>query len=601
MTQSTVLSLFLFLIPLLSPPCVLGEKPEVFPHGHKYESFTLSLRELADEYPDLLHLSSLAQSREGRDVWLMEISLLEKEQRPDYPAILITAGLEGEHLLGSEIALAYLQRLVDELDEHEAWLKTTTVYLIPRLNPDAVEYFFKTPLREQSGNTKPIDADRDGLIDEDGPDDLNEDHLITWMRVKDPKGKYILHPDEERVLVEADSIQGEKGQWRLLREGRDNDNDEKWNEDPLGEINFNRQFPFHYPWFEADAGVFQLSEEIPRALADFILEHRHIAMVFSFARNDNLLKAPESGKRSPGREPQEKIRDEDLKYYEELGKQYREALGLEKALDHHTIDGSFTDWMYFHRGRLSLAAQAWNPQIALNRKIKEDEEREKDSENEDEEPEEIDEETQKSEEESEDSEEKSEDGEKKKEEDQRGKEERDFLAWIEEYAPGYFLEWKDYDHPDFQGQEVQIGGWLPYAKILPPKAFMPEITQAHTSFLLALPDKLPRLIIRKIEVQSLGKEVFEIKVHVRNEGYLPTMLAHGERTREILPTRLKTSLEDEAILAGDPYTRFGPIAGGEEKEARYIVKAEAGSSITFTLISALAGREDKTIELPNGD
>ena len=36
-------------------------------------------------------------------------------------------------------------------------------------------------------------------MDEDGPEDLNKDGVITVMRVKDPAGDYMIDPDDPRT------------------------------------------------------------------------------------------------------------------------------------------------------------------------------------------------------------------------------------------------------------------------------------------------------------------------------------------------------------------------------------------------------------------
>jgi hypothetical protein len=110
-------------------------------------------------------------------------------------------------------------------------LQTTTVYIFPRLNPDSTERFFLMPRQETAVNRKPSDDDHDGLVDEDAPDDLNGDGLITSMRIQDPEGEYVLDPADPRLLIKADRAKGETGTWRLLMEGRDNDGDREFNED----------------------------------------------------------------------------------------------------------------------------------------------------------------------------------------------------------------------------------------------------------------------------------------------------------------------------------------------------------------------------------
>ena len=70
-----------------------------------------------------------------------------------------------------------------------------------------------------SGWTIFIDADNDGRFDEDGPEDLNKDGYISIMRVKDPKGPYMVHPEDPRLLRRADAAKGEAGGYAIYWEG----------------------------------------------------------------------------------------------------------------------------------------------------------------------------------------------------------------------------------------------------------------------------------------------------------------------------------------------------------------------------------------------
>lgn len=83
-------------------------------------------------------------------------------------------------------------------------------------------------------------------MDEDGPEDLNGDGYITLMRVKDPEGNYIIDPKEPRLMRLADPKKGEKGMYKIYSEGLDNDDDGQINEDPLGGVEINRNFPHDF-------------------------------------------------------------------------------------------------------------------------------------------------------------------------------------------------------------------------------------------------------------------------------------------------------------------------------------------------------------------
>jgi hypothetical protein len=178
------------------------------------------LRGLAEREPDLVRLDRPARSGGGRDIWLLDIGVGSDTARKGRPALLVVAGIEGNDLLGTSVAVAWIQQLVEryeEDDEMTRLLETTTIYVFPRLNPDAVERLFVKPLRESSANATPVDEDHDGLVDEDGPEDLNGDGLITRMRVRDGRGEYVLDPNDDRLMVEADPPEAEAGTWRFLR------------------------------------------------------------------------------------------------------------------------------------------------------------------------------------------------------------------------------------------------------------------------------------------------------------------------------------------------------------------------------------------------
>ncbi len=141
-------------------------------------------------------------------------------------------------------------------------------------------------------NATPFDADNDGRIDEDGPEDLNKDGFITMMRVKDPKGPYMVSPDDPRLMKRADPAKGESGGWALYWEGLDKDSDGFIAEDGPGGVDINRNFMHQYPYYEPDAGRYMVSEAETRAMLEFVLKHRNIAAMLTFGENDNLIATP---------------------------------------------------------------------------------------------------------------------------------------------------------------------------------------------------------------------------------------------------------------------------------------------------------------------
>jgi hypothetical protein len=555
------------------------------------------LAALAEQNPDLVRVERIARSARKRNVWLIEAGKGTNLDRKSRPAILVVAGIEGNDLIGCSAAVGWLKNLTAQYQsdaEIRSLLETTTIYVIPRLNSGAAEHFFARPKFETPLNDKPVDDDHDGLIDEDGPDDLDGDRLITRMRIEDPKGEYILDPEDERLLLKADHLKGEAGAWRYLTEGIDNDRDELWNEDGPGGVNFNRNFPYDYKFFAADAGVHQVSEAETRALADFVIEHPNIGIVVTYGSADNLLKSPEGASPDGRRKPMTEIHEDDAGYYKAMGELYRETLGLDKELEGACEPGTFSDWMYFHRGRLSLAAKPWSPAIAVGLS-EAAEEKEKEAE------EQAREQEQDSESEPAENA-KADDNDSGDDKDKRNEKERKELKWFDEHAPEAFVEWRAIEHPDFPNQRAEVGGYRPFALTNPPAEMIEQIAVRQADFLTAAAKRLPRIGIRKTEARHLGRSVYEVKIQIENTGFLPTSLEHGQATREVHTTRLVMELDDESFLSGSRIARLPALRGsGGMFELRQIVRAPDRKKIDFTVVSMLAGQVKGTIELPNSE
>jgi Zinc carboxypeptidase len=269
-------------------------------------ALTAALKALAAAPASAARLASIGKSRGGRDIWALEIALPAGVAPDKRPALLVAAGFEGDHLVGTEIALSVAEYLAKNAASDAAVkdrLASSTIYVIPRVNPDGAESFFAPLKTGRRTNATPRDDDNDGRVDEDGPEDLNGDGLITVMRVKTPGGEYMIDPDEPRLMKRADPKKGETGAYRLYTEGFDNDGDGFINEDPPGGVDLNRNFTHEYPYNKPDAGPHMVSEAESRALMDWVLEHRNIAAILTLGESDNLIVAPTSaGRLGPARE-----------------------------------------------------------------------------------------------------------------------------------------------------------------------------------------------------------------------------------------------------------------------------------------------------------
>lgn len=570
----------------------------------------------------------MGKSGQGGDVWVVEVGAGDAAARAARPALLVAAGIDGDEAFGTEVVLSWLDTLAAGYGSDDAvreFLDTTTVYAFPRVSPDAGRRLAVSPLAPRTTNARPVDEDHDGLIDEDGPDDLNGDGVITMMRVEDPQGEYLPHPDDPRVLVKADPTKNESGRYRLWLEGRDDDGDEAWNEDPTGGVEVARNFPFGYPTHEPTAGHFQMSEPESKALADFVLDHPNIAAAVVFGHRDNVSgsctsgaesgrprgKGEENAKPRGGRrarpKPVTEVAVDDQPLYGHLGQLFRNAAGLHWGTKTIAGGGSFTDWLYFHRGLLALAVPAWSPTLQLaadgegkpgKRKCKAESlggdaskpaadgqsgpggakgtgGRGKNGSD------------------------KKKDAKAKGSDDSRGQVERDYLAWIDTHAPDRFVPWSATQHPDLKDRTVEIGGFSPLAHTSPPDSERARWRDAHLRFLTEVGQSLPRVAIRRVEVEDRTESVYAVTVEVENRGYMPTISAHGDKTRLINPTRVEVDLPDAAFLGGQRISTTPILAGrGGFHELHYVIHVPRGrKKIPIRVVSALGGTAIGTIDL----
>ena len=265
---------------------------------HNYAEMSAILQNLANVHKTLVKLESIGKTLEKRDIWALTIANQAGLPVGERPGVLIAANFEGDHLIGSELAGFIADYLVKNSATNatiKQRLDTCAYYIVPRVNPDGAEFMWAPVKWARRTNAMPYDDDNDGRVDEDGPDDLNKDGVITIMRVKDPGGDYMIDPEDARLMKKADPKKGEKGEYALYWEGIDNDGDGFINEDPPGGVNINRNFMHEYPYYKPEAGRHMVSAAETRAMLEFMVSHRNIAAILTFGESDNLSVAPNAG------------------------------------------------------------------------------------------------------------------------------------------------------------------------------------------------------------------------------------------------------------------------------------------------------------------
>lgn len=568
--------------------------------GYKtHAQLTAALRAVASAHPQLVTLVEIGKSREGRAIVAAEIAARGGTPAGERPALLVAANFEGDQLIGSELALFLAQHLAAGYATDtavKALLDAHAVYIIPRMNPDGAEQMFAPVKAFRRTNAAPIDADNDGRLDEDGPEDLNGDGFISVMRVKDPDGAYMVHPSDARLMKRADAAKGEAGGWSLYWEGIDTDKDGFYNEDGPGGVDLNRNFQHKYPYYTADAGPHMISEPETRALMDYVINRRNIAAILTYGASDNLIAAPTpqgalgapqtidllafadasntdartvgtftlpnpnqgffgfgfGGRgggppqqtRPPGqqapRPPATTINAQDVEYFRTVSAKYRELTGVAQAPPTRAPEGAFFEYGYYQFGVPSFSTPGWG--IAESKAATFDE------------------------------------------------------KLVGAVTDG-FIPWTPFTHPVLG--EVEIGGFKPYAVTNPPAAEIDALAKSHAAFAMYLGTLFPEVAIPELSASALGGGLYRITADIENTGYLPTSTAHGVTSRSVKPVFVQLDVDADAVVSGDAKTNFIPALAGSGRRQSYtwIVRGTPGQTVALKAVAQKGGAAMRSVVL----
>lgn len=572
-----------------------------------YDELTNSLVKLNNDNKTFINLESIGKTKQNKDLWLVTIANKKRIASNERPALLIVANLEADHLFGSEMALSTIKYFMDNYSSNSQLKKVideNTIYIIPRLNPDGAEMAFEKIKTGMRTNLNSFDNDNDGRLDEDGTEDLNKDGLITFMRVKDPNGLYMIDPTDNRLMKKADPKKGEKGEYSIYWEGIDNDGDGFINEDPKGGVDLNRNFQHEYPYYTENAGLHMISENESKALMDWLLKNKNVAAILTYGLSDNLIIAPnEKGKlatdrelnvikfanesfseankigmfsktrrdfnfewrfrdednqesnqsRRPARLPVTDYNKSDLEYFKTISDKYKEITQIKKQPVVRTPKGAFFQYGYFQFGVPSFSTPAWGFELADDNKLQD----------------------------------------KSRIENQLKdiNIDKELLTWLDQNNPSAFINWKSFNHSELG--ELEIGGFSPYNISNPPSSFIDKLGTKHAEFAFYLTTLFPRVKIAKTEIKNHGGGIFSIKAEIENEGFLPTSLEQGIVARSVKPIMVQLNIKPEQIITGNPKTNFIAKLEGSGKRVKFewLINAQSGEKIELKVVSEKGGND----------
>ncbi len=357
-----------------------------FDRYYRYDELTKLLRAYAKEFSNLVELSSLGKSYEGRGIWVLAVTNSATGPANEKPAFWCDGNIHASEVSASTAVLHLLNKLCtgfggkaksskgsegtasrERIAQIRRVLDTRAFYLVPRLNPDGAEWALETPPRVIRSSTRPYPYDEDDYYGVERQD-LDGDGRILSMRVEDPNGPWKACESEPRLLVRREPTDAGGTYYRLLPEGLLHN----WDGMTIRTraikegLDLNRNFPsaWRLEHEQKGAGPFPTSEPEIHAAVKFISEHPNICGGVAFHTFSGVHLRP------PSRKPDDEIPAEDLWVFQKIGEVGKEMTGYPAISTFHefkyhpkeVITGVFDDWMYEHRGVIPWVTEIWSPQ-----------------------------------------------------------------------------------------------------------------------------------------------------------------------------------------------------------------------------------------------
>lgn len=495
------------------------------------------LTELARRHPGLTRLYSIGKSFQGADLMVIEVTNEETGPAADKPALYLDGGIHAGELTGSAVALYTLNLLLRNYGEDATitrLLNTRAFYIRPKFNPDGSDLALKEDQRLRS-TVRPWDEDGDGQADEDPPEDLDGDGWITQIRVRDPNGNMKRDPIDSRSMVRRRPTDLVGPFYFVTTEGYDNDGDGLFNEDGIGGIDMNRNFPrsWELEYLQGGAGPFPLSEPETYATVQFIDQHPNIASIVHGHTSGGFVY------RLPSASDPSKFDTTDLAVIEELGAVYTATTGrpVRPSATHPTNHryGTLIEWAYQDRGIIGWVPEYSPPDAWIT--------------------------------------DYNQDGEITEAERHRFND--------ESLGGRYFSDWTAFAHP--QLGEVEIGGW--HRKFWgqnPPPEYLEAECRVQVPWILHLAESGPRLTLGTPRVRAIDGDRVRVTVTVANEGWLPTHLTDrgfvGRETDDgirdqIVQPPIATLELDGGVVEGRARISLGHLAGASPHSTKVSEKS----------------------------
>jgi murein tripeptide amidase MpaA len=555
--------------------------PYAFDRYLRYAELTDVIHGYAADHPDLVSVESYGTSHEGRNLWLVTVTDGSTGAPHTKPAHWVDANIHATEVTGSVAALYLIDHLVTGHANGDPVvteaLRTRTFYIVPRVNPDGAELALAdspTYLRSSTRDWPWLDGHRwPGLREHD----VDGDGRVLTMRIPDPHGAWVEHPDEPRqmVLLDPDGVTTRQ-RYRLLREGTITDFDQftiPTPREPQG-LDLNRNFPAGWGTTVTGSGDHPLSEPEIDALVRAVVARPNVCGYNAYHTYGGVLLRPSSTKADTA------LPTLDVWAWKQLGARGTELTSYRVHSVYEdftwdkdeTMSGAGDDWAYEHLGVYAWTTEFWDVIACAT--------------------------------------------------DERAstdiwyvgptpEQERAVVRWADQHAPEAYVPWYPFDHPQLGA--VELGGVdFMYVWSNPPAALLRAEVAPHAEFAVFQALASPRLEVLEARVERLGEDTWRIQAGLANTGWLPTDVTRWARKHHmVLPATAEIS-GALTVVSGAAKVQLGQLEGRvalrvngwaqndgtpERATATWVVRAAAGTSVTIEAAHQRAGTARRTVTL----
>jgi hypothetical protein len=480
------------------------ENPKVQISWNRYYNhagITEICKKLAAAHPDLVKVSSIGKSYQGREMWMLTVTDFKKGRPEEKPAFYMDGNIHSNEIQGTEMALYtawYLAESFVSVAFIKELLADKVFYIVPTINPDARDHYMKEPNTPHSPRSGviPVDNDRDGLINEDGFTDLDGNGHITQMIRKSVTGRYKKDPNDPRRLIQV--AVDELGEYEILgSEGVDKDGDGRVGEDGTGYYDPNRDWAWKWQPNYIQNGAYKYPFSLPenRNVRDFVMAHPNIAGAQSFHNSGGMLL------RGPGAE-------EDASTYNAADSRIYDAIGKKGELlipgyrymivykDLYTAWGGELDWFYGGRGIYTFSNELFTSSMMFNK--------------------------------------------------QNGGQEESYEFDKSLLFGDAIVEWKEYNHPQFG--KIEVGGVKKNFGRADPGFLLESDAHRNMAFCIYHAYSMPKLVVEEISEKNLGGGLTEVTAVITNKRMMPTHASQDLKYKIERPDYI--ILEGANVIAG---------------------------------------------------